>query len=245
MDLSSVVLTHYNLKNQGKQQLKLPGGEFPALDQITAAGSGSIQEKQKAYLNEIIEKVNDQFKGELTDNDKLVYVNNVIDIAGNLANSLEQSTLNVMLGDQQQGTRIVLLKKLDRMRAELGWNESPKLERILIERVCQTWLYLHWLEMVDTQSKNRSIDLVKHESERIERAERRYLRAVKMLATIRKMATAKQIWFCRLNYLEGTSLLLDRRLRPYIRQYLQLCFMTILASIIAMFRVWPTKRGMK
>lgn len=119
--------------------------------------------------------------------------NALIDIAGNLANSLEQSTLNVMLGDQQQGTRIVLLKKLDRMRAELGWNESPKLERILIERVCQTWLYLHWLEMADTQSKNRSIDLVKHESERIERAERRRLRAVKMLATIRKMALPLRI----------------------------------------------------
>ena len=119
--------------------------------------------------------------------------NALIDIAGNLANSLEQSTLNVMLGDQQQGTRIVLLKKLDQMRAELGWNESPKLERILIERVCQTWLYLHWLEMVDAQSKNRSIDLVKHESERIERAERRYLRAVKMLATVRKMALPLRI----------------------------------------------------
>jgi hypothetical protein len=119
--------------------------------------------------------------------------NALIDIAGNLANSLEQSTLNVMLGNQQQGTRLVLLKKLDRMRAELGWNESPKLERILIERVCQTWLYLHWLEMADTQSKNRSIDLAKHESERIERAERRYLRAVKMLATVRKMALPLRI----------------------------------------------------
>ena len=78
VDLSSVMLTHHNLKNQGKQQLKLPGSEFPALAPITAAGSGSIQEKQKAYLIEIIEKVNDLFKGELTDNDKLVYVNNVI-----------------------------------------------------------------------------------------------------------------------------------------------------------------------
>lgn len=76
--MSSVMLTHHNLKSQGKQQLKLPGGEFPALAPITAAGSGSVQEKQKAYLNEIIEKVNDLFKGELTDNDKLVYVNNVI-----------------------------------------------------------------------------------------------------------------------------------------------------------------------
>src|SRR5882724_9735103 len=37
-----------------------------------------VQEKQKALLNDIIKKVNDLFEGDLTDEDKLVYVNNVI-----------------------------------------------------------------------------------------------------------------------------------------------------------------------
>ena len=37
-----------------------------------------MQEKEKALLDEIIEKVNDLFEGDLTDQDKLVYVNNVI-----------------------------------------------------------------------------------------------------------------------------------------------------------------------
>ena len=37
-----------------------------------------MQEKEKALLNEIIQKVNDLFEGDLTDHDKLVYVNNVI-----------------------------------------------------------------------------------------------------------------------------------------------------------------------
>ena len=45
---------------------------------MTEAGSGSVQEKEKALLREIIEKVNDLFDGDLTDQDKLVYVNNVI-----------------------------------------------------------------------------------------------------------------------------------------------------------------------
>lgn len=78
VDLSQVVLTHHNLKNQGKQAMKLVDGEYPKLAPITEVGTGSVQEKEKAYLNAIIEKVNDLFKGELTDNDKLVYVNNVI-----------------------------------------------------------------------------------------------------------------------------------------------------------------------
>jgi len=56
----------------------LYAGKTPLLEPITEAGSGALQEKQKAYLAEIIQKVNDLFQGELTDQDKLVYVNNVI-----------------------------------------------------------------------------------------------------------------------------------------------------------------------
>ncbi len=78
IDLSKVVLTHHNLKNLGKRAMPLGGGDKPKLDPITEAGSGRVQEKETAYLGEIIEKVNDLFEGELTDQDKLVYVNKVI-----------------------------------------------------------------------------------------------------------------------------------------------------------------------
>lgn len=78
IDLSKVVLTHHNLKNLGKAAMLLGEGKTPKLVPITEAGSGSVQEKEKAFLNTIIEKVNDLFEGELTDQDKLVYVNNVI-----------------------------------------------------------------------------------------------------------------------------------------------------------------------
>jgi type I restriction enzyme, R subunit len=73
-----VVLTHHNLKNRGKRTLPLARGETPKLEPITEAGSGSVQEREKALLREIIEKVNDLFEGELSDQDKLVYVNNVL-----------------------------------------------------------------------------------------------------------------------------------------------------------------------
>ena len=69
------------LKNLGKAALVLGAlgeGEKPKLDPLTEAGSGSVQEKQKALLNEIIEKLNTLFEGELTPDDKLVYVGNVL-----------------------------------------------------------------------------------------------------------------------------------------------------------------------
>jgi type I restriction enzyme, R subunit len=58
--------------------MPLGDGDKRLLEPITDAGGGSVQEKEKALLREIIEKVNDLFDGELTDQDKLVYVNHVI-----------------------------------------------------------------------------------------------------------------------------------------------------------------------
>ena len=78
IDLSKVVLTHHALKNKGKQVMSLGPGANPTLSPITDTGSGSVQEKEKALLAEIIAKVNDLFEGELSDGDKLVYVNHVL-----------------------------------------------------------------------------------------------------------------------------------------------------------------------
>lgn len=78
IDLSKVILTHHSLKDQGKRQLILGEGDAPKLQPLTEAGAGSVQEKEKARLQEIIAKVNDLFEGDLTDDDRLVYINNVI-----------------------------------------------------------------------------------------------------------------------------------------------------------------------
>ena len=87
--VSKVVLTHHHLKNLGKRPMPLSEGETPKLEPITEAGSASVQEKEKACMGEIIQKLNDLFQGELTDQDKLVYVNNVI--RGKLLESLTLS----------------------------------------------------------------------------------------------------------------------------------------------------------
>ena len=76
VDLSKVVLTHHKLKNQGKRDLPLGVGQ--ALPPMADTGEGQVQAKEKARLAEIIEKVNTLFEGELSDEDKLVYVNHVL-----------------------------------------------------------------------------------------------------------------------------------------------------------------------
>ena len=79
VDLSKVVLTHHRLKEQGQRSLALhdTDGEYK-LQPLTDTGAGAVQDKMKVLLSEIVAKVNDLFEGELTDDDKLVYVNNVL-----------------------------------------------------------------------------------------------------------------------------------------------------------------------
>jgi type I restriction enzyme R subunit len=78
VDLSQVTLTHHTLKDQGRRDLTYGTGEAPKLAGVSEVGSGTVNEKEKALLAEIIARVNDLFEGDLTDDDQLVYVNNVI-----------------------------------------------------------------------------------------------------------------------------------------------------------------------
>jgi type I restriction enzyme R subunit len=74
VDLSQVVLTHHTLRDKGKQSMKLADVQYPKLAPITEAGSGQVHEKEKAYLREIIEKLNEIFGGNTTDGDQLSFV---------------------------------------------------------------------------------------------------------------------------------------------------------------------------
>ena len=78
VDLSKVVLTHHTLRNKVAQTLDLTHGDTHKLPPITETGSGAVQDKEKAFLDEIIQKVNGLFEGELSDNDQLVYVNGAL-----------------------------------------------------------------------------------------------------------------------------------------------------------------------
>ena len=78
IDLSKVQLIRHKLSNKGKQAMSLNEGDKPKLEPITDTGGGSVQEKTKVYMAELIEKLNDLFGAETTEQDQLVYVNHVI-----------------------------------------------------------------------------------------------------------------------------------------------------------------------
>ena len=94
IDLSKVVLTHHHLKSLGKAAMVLAEGETIKLAPITEAGSGSVQEKQTAYMAELIDKLNNLFGAETSEQDQLRYVNGTL--LGKVAESrtLQQQASN-------------------------------------------------------------------------------------------------------------------------------------------------------
>ncbi|HRQ77527.1 MAG TPA: type I restriction endonuclease [Gemmatimonadaceae bacterium] len=77
VDLSKVVLTHYNLKGGKNAPLSVREGDPLQIDPLSEAGRGQVQDKEKARLSEIIERVNDLFAGDLTDEDRIAFVEHV------------------------------------------------------------------------------------------------------------------------------------------------------------------------
>ena len=94
VDLSKVQLTHHALKYKGIAPMPLAVGEGTPLAPITEAGSGSVQAKEKALLREIVEKLNELFEGDISDQDQVTYVTQVL--KGKLIESptLQQQALN-------------------------------------------------------------------------------------------------------------------------------------------------------
>ena len=78
VDLSEVVLTRHAIHNRGKQVMQLNQGEAEQLQPITEAGQGKVNEKQKALLSEIIEKLNDVLGSDTTEGDKLQMLNGMV-----------------------------------------------------------------------------------------------------------------------------------------------------------------------
>ncbi|TQE99480.1 MAG: type I restriction endonuclease subunit R [Spiribacter salinus] len=82
IDLSELALTHYRLTKRQEQRLQLEvedeKGEY-RLGSITSVGSGKPHDPDKKRLSEIIERLNDLFGAEVSDEDKLHFARGVAD----------------------------------------------------------------------------------------------------------------------------------------------------------------------
>jgi hypothetical protein len=108
-------------------------------------------------------------------------------LGGDLARQVEFSLINAVCGENLP-IKEALMRKLNLLRGELAGPMPTPLERLLVERIALCWLSLHDAELRFAQMPDLNIRQAEYWQNRIDRAHRRYLSAIKTLATVRKLA---------------------------------------------------------
>jgi hypothetical protein len=107
-------------------------------------------------------------------------------IGGNLAERVERALVETF--SKQLAFQEGVLAKARLLRAELaGPNPSP-IERLLVERVAVCWLELHLADFLSAQVKVGEVATGEYYQRWQDRTHRRYLSAIKALATVRRLA---------------------------------------------------------
>lgn len=78
IDLSAVMLSHYHLKAKRTQDLALKANAGTGLEGIASLGSAKPKEEKKNFLSELLERMNDLFGTEVTEGDKLDWVQGMV-----------------------------------------------------------------------------------------------------------------------------------------------------------------------
>lgn len=113
---------------------------------------------------------------------------------GNLAIRVRERIIEMQCGESHLITEATK-RKVAEMRDELGWQNSSRLEKIIIEQVCMNWLRLNHLELVHEQKTRESHTLAvgEHWDKLLTQAQKRYLRACESLAKVRKLLAEAEL----------------------------------------------------
>jgi hypothetical protein len=111
----------------------------------------------------------------------------LVESAGNMARQVQTTLIRNAAGNNlffREG----LEAKINRLRAELAGQDPTPLENLLADRIALCWLSLHDAEARYAQAQDLTIKQAEFWQHRIDCAHRRYLSAIKTLATVRKLA---------------------------------------------------------
>jgi aminopeptidase N len=82
-------------------------------------------------------------------------------------------------------------QRVENLQAELGYDESPAIEKLLIEQVGLCWLHMYGTQQQYTNARataSMSIDQAAWLEKRLTITQNRYLKAIETLAKVRKLA---------------------------------------------------------
>ena len=108
-------------------------------------------------------------------------------IGGDLAKLAETSLIGAIAGKNIAQSES-LSRKMESLRNELAGAHPTPIERLLVERVAICWLHVYHADCKYATPGNVPLNLGDYYQRQQDRAHRRYLQAIKMLATVRRLA---------------------------------------------------------
>jgi hypothetical protein len=106
---------------------------------------------------------------------------------GDLGSQADLSLMRIIAGENEI-VKEAIQRTQEKMQRELKRAEATPLERLLIDRVISCWLALSYNEAIYVQQmKELSWESIEYHQKRINHAHRRYLSAIRTLATVRRL----------------------------------------------------------
>jgi hypothetical protein len=109
-------------------------------------------------------------------------------LGGDLARDTQRALLRAMVGARRV-TREAIEHQMSVLRRELLGSQPTSLERLLVERICTVWLQMHHADAMYIASLRAEMthDNGVYLQEQVDRAQKRYLAAIRALAQVRKL----------------------------------------------------------
>jgi hypothetical protein len=111
----------------------------------------------------------------------------LVDSVGSPAVWLRQSLIEQASGGNVLAQEAIR-RKIDAVQAELEGESPTPIERLLAERASLCWFMANWHESVFTNAEGWSVPQYELQHRKIDRAQARFLSAVRTLAQVRKLA---------------------------------------------------------
>jgi hypothetical protein len=108
-------------------------------------------------------------------------------LGGDLAARAQKALVAHICG-RSLASREAVLRKLALLREELAGPSPTPIERLIVERIAACWLQLHQFELIYAGRESMSLELATFYQRSIDRAQKRYLSAIKALAQVRRLA---------------------------------------------------------
>jgi hypothetical protein len=147
------------------------------------------QRKTTDDLADLVRRAQEGDKSTLPELRRLLQEQEAVDLlGGDLARRLERLIVEKAAGKNLL-FKEALTRKLELLRAELAGPNPTPVERLLVERVLCCWLQLHDDDLrLHQQEAKLTLAQGEYWHRCRDRAHKRYLSAIKALATVRKLA---------------------------------------------------------